>query len=201
MTPLPNILSKLKPGRTMAAGLLLLGLGLAAAPARAQNGTDPESIRNNLNSCVGTLGPAVCYNWPNSSPRKPDYWAAIAISPSTLTAGSSHGQTSKIDAERLAMRNCGSAARDCKPAAWAVDDCVALAISLSDDAYGANYGDSREGAANVRWHIAGAWAVQPVMSPPRLAPPTARNGRRRCLCRLRGMRPSSTSGSSDPGSS
>ncbi|MGC1873024.1 MAG: DUF4189 domain-containing protein [Acidobacteriaceae bacterium] len=76
------------------------------------------------------------------------YWAAIAVSPTTLVSGTSHGQNSEDGARQLALRNCASRAKDCKIVNWGSNTCFALAVSLHDIVYGEDFGASRAQAAS-----------------------------------------------------
>lgn len=73
----------------------------------------------------------------------------MAISPSTLIMGTSHGEVSQRDAEQAALQNCRSnGGRDCVVKYWAGTECMALASTPSSPgAWGAGLADDRSGAA------------------------------------------------------
>jgi hypothetical protein len=101
MTLFTHLLSKPGLGRALAAGLLLLGLGLAAAPAQAQ-----DDYPGYITQC---LADADC-PWqqvspmPPAPPPKPDVWGALALSASTLHGGFSLNQKSEAAARDLALQ-------------------------------------------------------------------------------------------------
>ena len=77
------------------------------------------------------------------------YACCCAISPTTMTAGGSHGQNSEDAAEQTALQNCRrNRATDCKILTWAERTaCIGLAESYADKAYGFYVGDSRDVSA------------------------------------------------------
>lgn len=78
--------------------------------------------------------------------RMPIYWAALAVSDSTLRSGSSHGQTSEAGAKQLALKNCSTGASDCKIVNWG-NTCFALAVNRTNGSYGQDFARSRSEAA------------------------------------------------------
>ncbi len=81
-----------------------------------------------------------------TSSRVPIYWAALAVSDSTLHSGSSHGQASEAAARQLALKNCATGASDCKIVNWG-NICFALAVNRSNGGYGQDFAQSRSEAA------------------------------------------------------
>jgi hypothetical protein len=77
--------------------------------------------------------------------RTPIYWAALAVSDSTLQSGSSHGQASEAAARQIALKNCGTHAKDCKIVNWG-NVCFALAVNRATGAYGQDFAQSRAAA-------------------------------------------------------
>jgi len=72
------------------------------------------------------------------------HFAAVAISPSSMTAGGAHGRNSLDDAEQTALQNCRrGGATDCRVLTWGENSCVALASSYSDKKYGFSVGANR----------------------------------------------------------
>jgi hypothetical protein len=80
---------------------------------------------------------------------QPVHYGAVAISPSTLNMGGSHGQGSQRDAEQTALQNCrSSGSKDCAIAYWARNECVALATTARvPGTYGAAFALDRSSAA------------------------------------------------------
>src|ERR1700691_5165211 len=64
----------------------------------------------NSQACVDALGYVGCANLgkPNPPPQRLIilHWAALAISPTTLRAGASHGENSVAGAQQTALANC-----------------------------------------------------------------------------------------------
>jgi hypothetical protein len=117
---------------------------LLAGTAHAQD--------NNYQACVDALGYVGCDNLgkPNHPPQQLIilHWAALAISPTTLRAGASHGQNSVAEAEQTALANCRrQGALDCKVLQWVRNECASLAISYAGGRYGWADGSNRAGAA------------------------------------------------------
>jgi hypothetical protein len=76
-------------------------------------------------------------------------YAAIAVSPSTMSAGAEHGTTTEVSVDSGALQYCQqSDAKDCKIYS-AVDSCVALAkpAKLVPNQFGCAAAATREGAA------------------------------------------------------
>ncbi len=101
-----------------------------------------------LAQCHFDPGNPVCI--PDNNPgsigsRTPVYWAALAVSPSTLQSGSSHGQTSEAGARQLALKNCATAASDCKIVNWG-NACFALAVNRANGGYGQDFARNRNEA-------------------------------------------------------
>jgi hypothetical protein len=99
-------------------------------------------------SCIVT---GACDNHgPGPAPQRVIlHFTAIALSPSTLRVGGSHGQNSEAAANDTALRNCAAGgARDCKLLNWGDNICLALAVSTPDGSYGQAPSGSRAGAAS-----------------------------------------------------
>ena len=117
----------------------------------AQAGETQAEI-NDRNFC--TMAPTLCNpDIPDPTtpapPPKPDVWGAIAVSSSTLYAGSSWNYSSEADAAKRATAECrASGASDCRVVVTVADVCVALATSKAEKVYAvggpigaANYAD------------------------------------------------------------
>jgi hypothetical protein len=76
-------------------------------------------------------------------PAQPVYWSAIAVSPTTLRSGTSHGQNSEAEAKQLALKNCATAASDCEMVNWGYNLCFGLAVNRATHSYGQDYARSR----------------------------------------------------------
>jgi hypothetical protein len=76
-------------------------------------------------------------------PAQPVYWSAIAVSPTTLRSGTSHGQNSEAEAKQLALKNCATAASDCELVNWGYNLCFGLAVNRATHSYGQDYARSR----------------------------------------------------------
>jgi hypothetical protein len=127
---------------------LFLGALLFAVSSHAQEDIPTPGMEN---ACVMNLGYLACMGSgaPGAAPASVSYWAAIAISPLTLTAGGSHGRHSADEAEQVALLNCRrNNAQDCKVLTGGANQCVALAISYSDKWYAYDSGVNRASAAN-----------------------------------------------------
>jgi len=85
------------------------------------------------------------YCWGNRAGTNTpvDRYTAIALSPTTMVSGTSHGQTSQSIAEQLALTNCRTRASDCKVVMWGVNSCVGVAVSLPDRTWGASWSANR----------------------------------------------------------
>jgi Domain of unknown function (DUF4189) len=133
------------PYRALSVSFMMVVLILSAGPAHAQT---PDQ---NYNACVDALGYVGCDNLgkPNVPQRQIIlHWAALAISPTTLRPGGSHGQNSVDAAEQTALANCRrQGPTDCKVLQWARNECQALAISYPEKKYGWSDSLSRAGAA------------------------------------------------------
>jgi hypothetical protein len=90
------------------------------------------------------------YCWGNKAtgPAVPIYWAAIAVSPTTLVSGTSNGQNSEAEAKQLALGNCATRASDCKLVNWGSNLCFALAVSRHELVFDQDFAPSRERAAS-----------------------------------------------------
>ena len=119
------------------AGGLVLLLPMFPADALAQGcHFDPNNP-----VCIPDDGPAVIGR------SQPVYWAAIAVSPTTLRSGSSHGQNSEANAKQLALKNCATGASDCMLVNWGSNLCFGLAVNRANNRYGQDFAGSRAGAA------------------------------------------------------
>jgi hypothetical protein len=123
---------------------LIVYLSLLTPPAHAQDA--------NSQACVDALGYLGCADLarPHPAPqvRIILHWAALAISPTTLRAGASHGENSVAGAQQTAVANCRrQGALDCKVLQWVRNECQALAISYAGGRYGWSDGSNREAAA------------------------------------------------------
>ncbi len=79
-----------------------------------------------------------------SAPALADSFGAIAYSPTTRADGWSHSFPTRADAERRAMRECSSRARDCRVAIWFKNACGALAVGPTG--WGSGWGNDRRRA-------------------------------------------------------
>ena len=132
------------------AALVLLCLGGAAC---AQDNGSTEVVPGMEDSCIENLGYNAC--GPTGMPKPPGgqqfivvHYAAVAISPTTMTAGASHGQSSQSDAEQTALQNCRrNGATDCKVLTWGENYCIGLAESYADKVYAFYVGSGRDESA------------------------------------------------------
>ena len=144
------------PARWMRWGSAVLGIvalaGAASQPARAQDDGSTEVVPGMEDACIENLGYLACENGIPKAPVAPQfiavYCAAVAISPTTMTAGGSHGQNSQSEAEQTALQNSRrNGATNCKGLTWAENACIGLAESYGDKAYGFYVGNSRDESA------------------------------------------------------
>jgi hypothetical protein len=104
-------------------------------------------------AAFGWMSVAMGVLWAAMNPQPAaaqQFWAAVAISPSTLESGSSHTRPSQADAESTAIQYCAaSGARDCKAVDAVWSGCVALArpTKLVVNQYGLGTSATREVAA------------------------------------------------------
>lgn len=78
------------------------------------------------------------------------YFAAIAVSPTTMAVGGAHGRGSRNEAEQTAIQNCSrNGAKDCKVAIWGSNRCEALATSYADKTWASDSGTTRDAAASA----------------------------------------------------
>ncbi len=127
-------------------------ISVAGLPARGQDDGSTEVVPGMEDSCIENLGYLAC---ENGMPKPPGaqhlivvHYAAVAISPTTMTAGGSHGQNSQDSAEQTALQNCRrNRASDCKVLTWAENARIGLAESYVDKTYGFYVGSSRDGSA------------------------------------------------------
>jgi hypothetical protein len=130
---------------------IFLTLALGADLARAQDGST-EIVPGMEDACIENFGYLQC---ENGMPKPPGgqqlivvHWAAAAISPTTMTAGASHGQNSLDGAEQTALQNCRrNGAGDCKVLTWAENACIGLAESYADKSYGFYVAGGRDESA------------------------------------------------------
>lgn len=137
-------------------GLAALELAaLACTMPHAAHGQDngsTEVVPGMEDACIENLGYLNC---EHGMPKPPGaaqlivvHYAAIAISPSTMIVGGSHGQNSLDDAEQTALQNCRRRhAQDCKAVTWAENACVSLAEDVANKAYGFYAGPTRDQSA------------------------------------------------------
>lgn len=152
--------------RLLGLGVVTLSMAAFGRPAHAQDDdeepsyvpmveTTDSSAMSNDEACIEALGYVGCDNLGRPGTAAQHlvvvHWAALAISPSSMTAGASHGRNSQNDAEQTALQNCRRAgATDCKVLTWNENSCVGLAESYSDKAYGfSTTGDRSTAAANA----------------------------------------------------
>lgn len=90
-------------------------------------------------SCLMALTPAKAGN--------PNYYGAIAISPSSKAMGWSYDFRSKWKAERAALARCRQHASDCRIATWFRNACGAVAVG-HNGGWGAHWGAS---VKNANW--------------------------------------------------
>ena len=132
------------------AALVLLSLGAAA---RAQDDGSTEVVPGMEDACIENFGYTGCT--ADGMPKPPGgqqlivvHFAAVAISPTTMTAGASHGQNSQSSAEQTAVQNCKrNGAADCQVLTSGENNCIGLAESYADKSYGFYVGSSRDESA------------------------------------------------------
>jgi hypothetical protein len=125
---------------------LLIAAIIGVRPTAAQDGVTsgitygPDGNMINLGAC-------------GNSPAVPQiHYGAVAISPSTLNVGGSHGEGSRNDAIQKALPNCRrGGAKDCTVPQSAGDGCAAVATTANPPgvpgAWGADIGRDRATAA------------------------------------------------------
>jgi hypothetical protein len=136
-----------------APGLAALVLLCFGAAARAQDDGSTEVVPGMEDACIQNFGYLACD--ANGMPKPPGgqqlivvHYAAVAISPTTMTAGASHGQNSQSSAEQTALQNCHrNGAADCQVLTWGENYCIGLAESYADKAYGFYVGSRRDESA------------------------------------------------------
>lgn len=132
------------------AALVLLCFGAAA---RAQDGGSTEVVPGMEDACIENFGYLGCD--ATGMPKPPGgqqllvvHYAAVAISPTTMSAGASHGQNSQSSAEQTALQNCHrNGATDCQVLTWGENYCIGLALSYAEKTYGFYVGSSRDESA------------------------------------------------------
>jgi hypothetical protein len=133
-------------GRALRLSVFILALNMLIGSYHAQ-----EVVPGAENPCVANLGYNACTGGPPSGPQAAPiyYWAAIAMSPTTMTVGAAHGRASESEAEETAIQNCRrNGARDCKVMNRGTN-CVAIAISYPEKAYGYDGRGNRVSAASI----------------------------------------------------
>jgi hypothetical protein len=161
-----NEAKKPVPYQALGVSLMIAVLILPAVAVHAQD--------QNGQACIDTLGYAACDSLGKPNPNAPRqmivlHFAALAISPTTMRAGSAHGQNSINEAEQTALGLCrrqGSA--DCRVLAWAQNQCQALAISYPEKTYGWSSSSARVGAAAdamARCRSSGGKSCQVITAP------------------------------------
>ena len=136
-----------------APGLTALVLFCFGAAARAQDSGSTEVVPGMEDACIQNFGYLGCD--VNGMPKPPGaqqliavHYAAVAISPTTMRAGASHGQNSQSSAEETALQNCQrNGAADCQVLTWGANYCIGLALSYSDKTWGFYVGSSRDESA------------------------------------------------------
>jgi Domain of unknown function (DUF4189) len=132
--------------RVLKLSLFVLAINILVASSDGQEDTPTPGMEN---ACVANLGYLACEGGaPGAGVASRAYWAAIAISPLSLTVGGAHGRGSESEAQETALQNCRrNGANDCKVVTGGVNQCVAMAISYSDKSYGYDGGFNRVAAA------------------------------------------------------
>jgi hypothetical protein len=136
-----------------ALGLAALVLPCFGAAVLAQDDGSTEVVPGMEDACIENFGYNACD--ATGMPKGPGgqqlvvvHFAAVAISPTTMTAGASHGQNSQSSAEQAALQTCRrNGATNCQMLTWAENRCIGLAESYVDKAYGFIVGDSRDASA------------------------------------------------------
>ena len=132
---------------------LLVLLGTLAYP---QSTIDPGEV------CIQNLGYLACSGagrGGGGAPANYVHFAAIALSPSQLRTGSSHGQPSQTAAVNKALQNCRSFATDCTIVASG-SACYAVAIHYPGGPYKVGTGANRsQAAANAQQAEANRFGV------------------------------------------
>jgi len=116
---------------------------LTATPAHAEwchYVAGPVDSKGNL-----TWEGEICEGTPRVEPH---YFAAIAVSGSTLAWGTSWAANTRIQAEQTALAQCRRHAADCRAVDWAQYKCLALAVSDREKAWGVDAGNYPETASS-----------------------------------------------------
>jgi hypothetical protein len=133
-------------GLVLKLSLFILTINMLVGLFHAQ-----EVVPGAENPCVANFGYNACTGARPLGPQAaPTYhWAAIAMSASIMTVGAAHGRASESEAEETAIQNCHrNGAKDCKVMNRGTN-CVAIAISYPEKAYGYDGGSNRVSAASI----------------------------------------------------
>lgn len=130
--------------------LVLLCFGVAA---RAQDDGSTEVVPGMEDACIENFGYTGCT--ADGMPKPPGgqqlivvHYAAVALSPTTMAAGASHGQNSQSSAEQSALQTCQrNGATDCQVLTWGENYCIGLAESFADKEWGFYVGNTRDESA------------------------------------------------------
>jgi hypothetical protein len=144
---------KLLETGTKAALVVMVALLALGTRARAQDDGSTEVVPGMEDACIENFGYMGCT--ADGMPKPPGgqqvivvHYAAVAISPTTLVAGASHGQNSQSDAEQTALQVCQrNGGKDCTVLTWGENYCIGLAESFADKKYGFYVGTSRDESA------------------------------------------------------
>jgi hypothetical protein len=123
------------------------------AVARAQDDGSTEVVPGMEDACIENLGYNACD--ATGMPKPPGaqnvivvHYTAVAISPTTMAAGASHGQNSQSSAEQAALQVCqNNGGKDCTVLTWGENYCIGLAVSYADKHYGFYVGNNRDESA------------------------------------------------------
>lgn len=139
-------------GRALKAGCIVLAIGVLVPLLPGQD-PSPISVLTMTDPCIANLGYVGCMESglpQNQRNRIRLYFAAIALSASTMDVGGAHGRGSKNEAEDTAIQNCHrNGAEDCKVIGWGANRCIAVATSYADKSWGFDSADNRDGAASA----------------------------------------------------
>ena len=118
---------------------LVTAFSAIPAPASAEHFSNFYEAGNYCVWDASGMGMYRCSDVDTRPATQVTHFAAIAVSDSTLSWGSSWGYGSKAAAQKAALAQCRRQAHDCKAQVWGQFNCVALATSNGDRAWGTSY--------------------------------------------------------------
>jgi hypothetical protein len=147
------VMRMLRFGRVLKVGSVALAIGILVPLSHGQQDPGIKAVLTMVDPCIANLGYVGCMESgmpQNQQKRIRLYFAAIALSASTMDVGGAHGRGSRNEAEETAIQNCHrNGAKDCKVVGLGSNRCIALATSYADKSWGFDGADNRDGAASA----------------------------------------------------